>query len=122
MIQPISTNQISADGYMWNRYSPRVATISNKLHDFATVAYFQFSFWDEAHSFYKSISDKCLCGRAKVRVAERFSYGYEVKVWGMSESVLEQLVIRDCNRQPLPIRRDWSLSESFDAIQLEAVA
>lgn len=43
----------------------------------------------------------------------------------MSDEILLTLVERDRNRKPAslplpPIRRDWSLSESFDAIAYEA--
>lgn len=124
--QPIQTKQLSADGYTWNQYSPRVATITNELTYFATVAYFAFNTWNEAHNFSSSITDKRQCTRAQVREAERFtSHSWEVKTWGMSEQLLTALIKRDRNRQPqvlpLPlVRRDWSVSESHDAIAIEA--
>lgn len=124
--QPIQTKQLSADGFTWNQYSPRVASITNELTHFARVAYFAFDSWDEAHAFWKSITDKRVCSRAKVRESERFtSLAWEVKAWGMPEDVLEKLIERDYNRLPEslplpPIRRDWSLSESHDAITIEA--
>lgn len=45
----------------------------------------------------------------------------------MPEATLEKLVTRDRNRLPKslpipPIRRDWSLSEDYSAIQYEAAA
>lgn len=135
--QPIQTKQLSADGYIWNQHSPRVATITNKLTHFARVAYFAFEDWDSAHAFWKSITDKQMCGRAQVRQAERFtSHCWEVKVWAMSVATLEQLIERDAARGgtlscdhrnrlpkalPLPqIKRDWSLSDSHSAITYEA--
>lgn len=124
--QLIQTKQLSADGYTWNQYSPRVATITNELIHFATVAYFAFDDWNQAHAFWKSITDKQVCSRAQVRESERFtSYRWEVKTWGMSEALLLKLIERDRNRQPqalpLPlVRRDWSVSESHDALAIEA--
>lgn len=124
--QPIQTKQLSADGYQWNQYSPRVATITNELLHFAQVCYFAFDSLDEAHNFWKSITDKQVCGRAQVRESERFtSYPWEVKIWAMSVATLEKLIERDRKRQPKalpvpPIRRDWSNSASHSAIQCEA--
>lgn len=125
MIHPISTKQLSADGFTWNEYSPRVGTITNDLTHFARVAYFAFDNWDDAHDFWKSITDKRVCSRAKVRESERFtSYSFEVKTWGMPGSVLLKLIERDRSRKPKslplpPIRRDWSLSESYN-VEYEA--
>jgi hypothetical protein len=125
--QPIQTKQLSADGFQWNQLSPRVGTISNEQRHFATVAYFGFDSWDEAHNFWRSITTKRVCSRAKVREAERFtSQPWEVKVWGMQQSTLEKLIERDRTRTtpkslPLPpVRRDWSMSESYSALQYEA--
>lgn len=124
--QPIQTKQLSSDGFCWNQYSERIATITNELRHFATVAYFQFSDWDCAHAFWKHITDKRLCTRAQVREAERFTTGWEAKVWGMREATLLKLIERDRNRTKpkslplLPIRRDWSISESHDASAIEA--
>lgn len=124
--QPIQTKQRSADGYTWNQYSPRVATITNELTHFATVAYFAFDGWQEAHAFWKSITDGKRCTRAQVRESERFtSHSWEVKTWGMSERLLTALIKRDRNRQPQarplpPVRRDWSVSKSHGAIAIEA--
>jgi len=125
--QSVSTKQLSADGFQWNQYSPRIATITNELRHFATVAYFQFPDWDSAHDFWKCITDKHLCTRAQVRQAERFKTGYEVKTCGMSASILHKLIERDRYRQtqrlPLPqIRRDWPNAESYSAITHEAAA
>lgn len=125
--QPIQTKQLSLDGYQWNLYSPRVAAITNELRHFATVYYFQFPDWDSAHDFWKHITNKHLCTRAQVREAERFSTGWEVKIWGLRPSVLNQLVERDRTRQchylPIPaVRRDWSNSENYSAISYEAAA
>jgi tRNA(Leu) C34 or U34 (ribose-2'-O)-methylase TrmL len=122
MIQPIQAKQLSPDGFVWNEYSQRVATISNELRHFRTVAYFQFSDWQSAHDFWKSITDKRLCTKAQVREAERFPAGWETKVWGMSPVVLEKLVERDRKRSlPLPqVRRAWSLSASQSVIAYEA--
>lgn len=136
MLQPIQTKQLSADGYQWNQYSPRVATITNELTHFARVAYFAFEDWDSAHAFWKLITDKQVCSRAQVREAERFtSHSWEVKAWAMSQSLLAQLIERDAarggslcdprKRQPKalpvpPIRRDWSVSDSHSAIAYEA--
>ena len=121
---PIQVKQISADGFQWNKYSERVGTISNELTHFSRVCYFAFDDWDSAHNFFKSITGKRLCSRAKVRESERFLTRFECKVWGMSESTLEKLVNRDRSRTkslPMPpIRRDWSLSEDYSAIQYEA--
>lgn len=77
-----------------------------------------------------------MCGRAQVRESERFtSHSWEVKVWGMQEALLLKLIERDAakgglplkdrNRKtkslPLqPIKRDWSMSASYSAIQWEA--
>jgi hypothetical protein len=124
-LQPISTKQLSADGFHWNQYSPRIATITDELRYFATVAYFQFFIWSSAHAFWQSITSKRYCTRAQVRKAERFDNGFEVKVWGMPESVLEKLIERDRARQPkslpLPtIRRDWRKSDSYSALAIEA--
>ncbi len=124
--QTISTKQLSADGFCWSQYSPRVGTINNEISHFARVAYFAFDDWDLAHAFWKGITDKHCCTRAQVREALRFSTGWEVKVWGMSEAVLLKLIERDRNRTKpkslplLPIRRDWSISESHDASAIEA--
>lgn len=125
--QPIQTKQLSADGFTWNDYSPRVGSITNDMRHFSRVCYFAFDSWDDAHNFWKSITDKRLCSRAKVRESERFTnQPWEVKVWSMPEATLLKLVERDRNRTkpsslpPLPIRRDWSLSESHDAIAIEA--
>ncbi len=125
--QPISKKQLSADGFQWDQYSERVATITNSLQHFATVAYFQFPDWDSAHAFWKCITNKRQCTRAQVRQAERFKTGYEVKTWGMSASTLHKLIERDRQRQtqrlPLPqVRRDWSTAESYSAITYEAAA
>ena len=96
---PIQTKQLSADGYQWNEYSPRVATITNELTHFARVAYFAFEDWEKAHRFWKSITDKQMCGRAQVREAERFtSHSWEVKAWAMSQTTLEKLIERDRTR------------------------
>lgn len=121
MIAPIEVKQLSADGFTWNLYSPRVGTITNELRHFSRVTYFAFDSWDDAHDFWKSITDKGLCSRAKVRESERFTTRFEVKVWGLDTSTLEKLIQRDRNRNPktLPIRRDWSLSESYDATAYE---
>ena len=125
MLQPISTKQISADGFQWNKYSDRVTTISNEVTHFSRVAYFAFDSWDEAHNFFKSITGKRLCSRAKVRESERFtSSPWEVKVWGLNESTLELLVTRDRNRTyclPLPpLSREWQHIRSYDSIAAEA--
>ena len=131
---PISTKQLSADGFTWNEYSPRVATITNELTHFARVAYFHFPNWDSAHAFWKTITDGKRCTRAQVREAERFNTGWEVKSWGMPEPLLLKLIERDAprggslrdhrNKQkvaPMPrIRRDWSMSASHSAIAYEA--
>ena len=125
MMTPIQTKQLSADGFTWNVYSDRVGIITNELRHFAQVAYFSFDSWDNAHDFWKSITDKRVCSRAQVRQAERFNSSHEVKVWGLNQSTLEKLIERDHNRKPKslplpPIRRDWSLSDSYDAISAEA--
>lgn len=122
--QPISTKQLSADGFCWSQLSPRIGTISNELRHFQRVCYFQFSDWDSAHDFWQSVVGK-RCTKAQVREALRFDTGWEVKTWGMSEAVLLKLIERDRNRKPKPlplppIRRDWSLSESYSALALEA--
>ena len=124
-VEPISTKQLSADGFCWNQYSPRVGTITNEIRHFSRVCYFQFPNWDSAHDFWKHITDKHLCTRAQVRQAERFTTGYEVKTWGMPASTLQKLIERDRTRQPqglpLPqVRRDWSISASHSSIQYEA--
>lgn len=124
---PILTKELSADGFTWNQYSARVATISNELSHFSPVAYFAFDNWDSAHAFWKCITDKHLCSRAQVREAERFNTEWEVKVWGMPQASLNRLIERDRSRQPQtlplpPIRRDWSSAESYSAISYEAVA
>jgi len=128
MMTPILTKTLSADGFQWNEYSPRVATITNEMRHFAPVVYFAFDTWDEAHNFWKSITDQHLCGRAQVRESERFaSCPWEVKVWTLQKNVLEKLIERDLLRQsqslPVPpIRRDWSLSADPSAIAYEAKA
>ena len=124
MLQPIQTKPLSAEGYQWNQYSPRVATITNELTHFARVAYFHFPDWNSAHAFWKTITDGKRCTRAQVREAERFNTGWEVKAWGMPEPLLLKLIERDRNKQkvaPMPrIRRDWSMSASHSAIAYEA--
>lgn len=126
MLQPIQTKQLSADGYTWNQYSPRVATITNELTHFATVAYFAFDDWNEAHAFWKSITDKQVCSKGQVREAGRFtSHNWEVKTWGMPQPILNKLIERDRTRKPkvlpeIAIRRDWSNSASHSAITIEA--
>lgn len=124
-LSTIQVKQLSADGFQWNKYSERVGSITNELTHFSRVAYFAFDDWDSAHAFFKAITAKHLCSRAHVRESERFTTRFEVKVWGMSESTLEKLVTRDRNRTKKnrtlpPIRRDWSLSESYSATQYEA--
>jgi len=124
-VEPISTKQLSADGFCWNQYSPRVGTITNEIRHFSRVCYFQFPNWDSAHDFWKHITNHRLCTRAQVRQAERFTTGYEVKTWGMPASTLQKLIERDRTRQlqglPLPqVRRDWSISASHSSIQYEA--
>jgi hypothetical protein len=123
MMTPILTLALSADGFCWNQYSDRVATITNDLRYFATVAYFAFDSWDDAHAFWKHITDHRLCSRAQVRESERFTtHDWEVKTWGMPQAVLEKLLERDRSRSlPLPqVRRDWSVSDSHSSIQYEA--
>lgn len=122
--QTLQTKQLSAEGFVWNLYSPRVATISNDLRHFAPVAYFAFDSWDEAHSFWKSITDLRVCSRAQVRQSQRFtSYSWEVKIWLLRQSVLDKMIERDLSRAlPLPVRRDWPLTESYSAISYEAAA
>ena len=121
MMTSIQIKQLSADGYQWNLYSPRVATITNELRHFAPVAYFAFDSWQQAHDFWKAITDKRLCTRAQVRQAERFSTDWEVKIWGMQQNILDELIKRDRSRAlPLPVRRDWSIAESYSAIAYEA--
>lgn len=120
MLTPIQIKQLSADGFCWNQYSPRVGTITNEQRHFAPVTYFAFDSWDDAHDFWKTVVGKH-CQRARVRESERFDTGWEVKTWGMSDAVLEKLIKRDRNRKPLPpIRRDWSRSESYSTLQHEA--
>ncbi len=120
--QTLQTKQLSADGFTWNLYSPRVATITNELIHFSPVAYIAFHSWDEAHNFWKSITDKRYCTRAQVREAERFSTGWQVKIWGMPQATLDKLIERDRSRAlPLPpVRRDWPIAESYSAISYEA--
>lgn len=124
--QPTSTTQLSADGFKWNESSPRVATITNELNHFQRVCYFAFDSWDEAHNFWKSITDKRVCGRAQVRESERFtSHSWEVKVWSLRQDVFEKLIERDRHRQPIPlplprVRRDWDPSASHSVIGYEA--
>lgn len=119
--QPIQFKQLSPDGFQWNLYSPRVATLSNELTHFAPVAYFAFNTWEEAHNFWKVITDKRLCNRAQVRQGERFSSGWEVKIWSLHQATLDKLIERDRSRAlPLPVRRDWPLAESYSAISYEA--
>ena len=126
-LSTIEVKQLSADGFQWNKYSPRVGSITNELVHFSRVVYFAFDSWDEAHNFWKSMVGKH-CTRAKVRESERFtSSPWEVKVWCLKESTLELLVNRDRSRiapkknLPMPpIRRDWSMSEDYSAIQYEA--
>lgn len=92
------------------------------------MLYFAFDTWDEAHNFWKSITDKRVCGRAQVRESERFtSNPWEVKVWSLRQDVFEKLIERDHNRKPKPkplplppVQRDWSAAESYSAIQYEA--
>ena len=123
--QPTQTKQLSADGFTWNQYSPRVATITNELTNFAPVAYFAFDTWNSAHDFWKSITDKRVCGRAQVRQSERFiSHPWEVKAWTLREDVLQKLIERSSQKRQslpvLPFRRDWSVSADQSAIQYEA--
>jgi len=126
MMTPILTKQLNADGFCWNQYSDRVATITNELTHFAQVAYFAFDGWNDAHAFWKHITDHRLCSRAQVRESERFTiHDWEVKIWGISPTTLEKLIERDRCRQsqslPLPqVRRDWSISDSYSAIAYEA--
>ena len=125
MIQPIETKQISADGFYWNKYSPRIATITCELRYFAPVSYFAFDSWDSAHAFFKSITTKHLCSRAKVRESERFLTRFEVKTWGMNQQTLEALVTRDRSRTkkslPMPpLSREWESIRSYDSIRYEA--
>jgi len=122
MMTSIQTKQLSAEGFFWNLYSPRVATITNELRDFSPVAYISFDTWQQAHDFWKSITDKRLCTRAQVRRGERFSTDWEVKIWSLHQGVLDKLIERDLSRAlPIPqIRRDWPLAESYSAVQYEA--
>lgn len=120
-LEPISTKQLSADGFTWNQYSARVATITNELRHFAPVAYFAFNTWSEAHNFWKSITDLRVCGRAQVRESERFtSHPWEVKAWTLRQDVLEKLIERERQRSLPQVRRDWSLSHCTSAIEYEA--
>lgn len=125
MMTPILTKELSADGFIWNHYSPRVATITNQISHFARVAYFAFDDWDSAHAFWKSIVGKH-CTRAQVRETERFTtHDWEVKVWGMSQATLDKLIQRDRKPKNLPlplIRRDWSMSDSYSVIGYESAA
>ena len=109
------------DGFIWNQYSARIATITHDSANFR-VCYFQFPDRDGARSFWQSIVGKH-CSRAQVRQAERFDTGWEVKIWNMPERVLASLIRRERNRKqpqqalPLPqVRRDWSVSESHTAM------
>ncbi len=126
MMTPILIKELSADGFTWHQYSPRVATITNEITYFQRVCYLAFDSWDEAHAFWKYITDHRLCSRAQVRFSERFTtHDWEVKVWSMPESTLEKLISRDRQRLPqslpLPqVRRDWSISDSHSAIEYEA--
>ena len=126
MMTPILTKELSSDGFTWNQYSLRVATITNELTNFAQVAYFAFDSWDEAHKFWQYVTDKRVCGRAQVRESERFtSHPWEVKVWSLRQDVLEKLIERDRYRKPEslplpPICRDWSRSEAYSSIRYEA--
>ena len=127
MIRPIEIKQLTADGFTWSKYSPRVATISNELRHFSWVCYFAFDSWDDAHSFFKSITAKHLCSKAKVRESERFLTRFEVKVWSMPDATLELLVNRDRNRikpkknLPMPpLSREWQHIRSYDSIAHEA--
>ena len=123
--QPIQTKQLSADGFTWNQYSPRVASITNELTHFAPVAYFAFSTWDEAHDFWKSITDKRVCSRVHVRESERFtSLAWEVKVWGMPEATLLKLIECDRCRKPKslplpPLQKPWPLSAHPSNLNLQ---
>lgn len=119
----IHTKQLSADGFQWHLHSPRIGTITNELRHFSQVAYFQFPDWITAHDFWKGITEKCGT-RAQVRQSERFNTGWEVKVWSLPEALLSKLIERDRTRKPKslplpPIRRDWSMSESYETLQYE---
>ena len=124
-LSTIQVKSLSADGFQWNKYSDRVGSITNELTHFSRVCYFAFDDWDSAHAFFKSITGKRLCSRAKVRESERFLTRFEVKVWSMSESTLEALVPRDHSRKPKslpmpPLSREWESIRSYDSIAYEA--
>ena len=126
-LSTIQVKQLSAEGFQWNKYSDRVGSITNEISHFSRVAYFAFDSWDDAHNFFKSITGKRLCSRAKVRESERFTTRFEVKVWSMSEATLEALVNRDRSRTkpkkslPMPpLSREWESIRSYDSIAYEA--
>jgi len=74
-----------------------------------------FDGWNDAHAFWKHITDHRLCSRAQVRESERFTtHDWEVKVWSISPTTLEKLIDRDRKRSRLPlptVRRDWPIAE-----------
>ncbi|GAC1456869.1 MAG: hypothetical protein NVS2B14_00140 [Chamaesiphon sp.] len=116
------SKELSADGFCWNQYSPRVGTITNELRHFSRVCYFAFEDWEASRAFWEAITSKGYCTRAQVRKAERFQgFDWEVKVWGMPQPILSSLIKKDLNRfQARAINRDWSISQSQSAIAYEA--
>jgi len=55
------SSELSADGFAWNLYSPRVGTMAQIKSRPATAAYFTSG---TAQQLFKSIIDKRICGRA----------------------------------------------------------
>ena len=95
---PIQAQDITGESnpasktFLWVQYSPRVAQI--QAAHFPSVSYLQFPDWESAHRFFRWVTSKHRL-RCQVREAQRFAQGWECKVWGVSDYLLERLVQRD---------------------------
>jgi hypothetical protein len=116
--------QLSDNGWTWNQLSPRVATITTPDGD-RQCAYFGFCNHDSAFNFFKYLTDRGLCRRAKVRPSKRIrGWAWEVKVWGASTETIRQLVKRDLarckgNRNAPQFQQSPA---TYSAIKAEAIA
>lgn len=107
-----------------NQLSPRVATITAPSGD-RQCAYFGFSDHDSAFDFFKFLTDRQLCHRAKVRPSKRVrGWAWEVKVWGLPTDTIRQLAERDLarckgNRNAPQFQQSPA---TYSAIKAEAIA
>ncbi|WP_013334868.1 hypothetical protein [Gloeothece verrucosa] len=94
----LSSSQIPfiqlSEGWYLNIITQRIATITAPHGEIKTT-YFGFEDKEKAEQFKQSIMNKKLCFSAKVRHSERLTlFNWEVKVWGCSQNLLDNLVKR----------------------------